>query len=138
MLNNDADAADLVQGLFVQLWQRGQSDLSLPYLYRALTRRCLNYIRDERNRARLLDREQSILHMSSRTMPDDYTLTVQGLFRLADQLAPEVFEVFVYRYFDEMGQEEIAAVAGVSRRTVQKRLKAAQRATVLLRGEEVP
>ena len=52
MLGNRADAQDLVQSLFLDLLQMGESP-DLPYLYRAITNRCLTYIRDTSNRTRL-------------------------------------------------------------------------------------
>ena len=57
VLRNPDDALDVVQGLFVDLLAAQAPDPSvydLPYLYRAVTNRCLSHLRDEKNRARLL------------------------------------------------------------------------------------
>src|SRR4051812_1900109 len=54
ILGSRSSAQDLVQELFVDLHAKGESP-DLPYLYRAITNRCLTYIRDEKNRVRLLE-----------------------------------------------------------------------------------
>jgi len=66
MLHNCEDAADVVQELFVDLLQRGQTEADLPYLYRAVTNRCLNVLRNADNRARLLAREEPMLSAAPR------------------------------------------------------------------------
>ena len=57
ILRSREDAVDVVHALFVDLIPRWSRDVDLPYLYRAVTNRCLNFVRDESNRARLLERE---------------------------------------------------------------------------------
>lgn len=136
MLQNEADAADLVQGLFVALWERGHTDYDLPFLYRALTNRCLNLLRDEKNRARLLEQQRPALRGQARVMPDDHVLTLQVLLQVSQRVPEEVFETLVYRYFDDMGQEEIAKLTAVSRKTVQNRLNRADAALRALQTEE--
>ena len=43
MLQDRDEAQDLVQGLFLDLMQRPDTPADLPYLYRAVTHRCLNH-----------------------------------------------------------------------------------------------
>lgn len=126
-----------MQGLFVHLWQQQdpQKELSLPFLYRALTNRGLNFIRDRGNQARLLERQQPALRGAARVMPDDHTLSLQALTILSNSVQTEVFETLVYRFFDEMGQQEIADPMQVSRKTVQDRLDRAQAALGQIREE---
>jgi RNA polymerase sigma-70 factor (ECF subfamily) len=50
LLGNEADAQDVVQGLFVEMLRRRDMDRDLPYLYRSVTNRCLNFLRDSGNR----------------------------------------------------------------------------------------
>jgi RNA polymerase sigma factor (sigma-70 family) len=122
LLRNEEDARDAVQNLFLDLLQREVTPLELPFLYRALTHRCLNLMRDERNRARLLARENTSLSGPSRIAPDARALGLDALCKLADRSEESVMETLVYRFCDEMGLEEIAEVMGVSRKTVQNRL----------------
>ena len=51
VLRNEDDALDVVQGLFTDLYERGQHEADLPYLYRALTNRCLTMLRNRNTRA---------------------------------------------------------------------------------------
>lgn len=132
LLRNEDDARDAVQSLFVELLTRNEPTDDLPYLYRALTHRCLNLLRDEKNRARLLERESATLSGPARIAPDVQALGLQMLCRLSDRVEESVLETLVYRYFDEMGLEEIAEVMHVSRKTVQNRIARASEALVEL------
>lgn len=135
LLRNEEDARDAVQTLFVELIARGEGKDELPYLYRALTHRCLNAIRDEKNRSRLLERESPALSAPSRIAPDAQALGLSALCKLSDLVEESVMETLVYRFYDEMGLEEIAVTMGVSRKTVQNRLQRASDALVQLERE---
>jgi RNA polymerase sigma-70 factor (ECF subfamily) len=126
LLRNEEDARDAVQSLFLELLQDTSKPGDLPYLYRVLTHHCLNLLRDERNRARLLERETPALRGVVRIAPDALALGVDALRRLAERVDEVVMETVVYRYIDEMGQEEIASLMAVSRKTVQNRLARAE------------
>jgi len=137
LLRNEEDARDAVQSLFLDLLQRPEPTLDLPFLYRALTHRCLNLLRDEKNRVRLLERESPALRGSSRIAPDAQVLGLDALCKLAVGVEESVMETLVYRYFDEMGLEEIAEVMSVSRKTVQNRLARAAEALAIQGKSEV-
>lgn len=134
MLRNPDDAIDLVQGLFVDLIARAERNVELPYLYRAVTNRCLNLIRDQRGRARLLEREQPSLAPVSRLGDQARVIGLDLLGKLGERLDGGQLEVLVCRYLDEMTQDEIAAHLGLSRKTVGKRLARAQAAIDELGG----
>lgn len=136
LLRNEDDALDAVQNLFLDLLQRPEPVLDLPFLYRALTHRCLNLLRDNKNRARLLERESPALRGTSRLSPDTQALGLDTLCKLASLVEEPVMETLVYRFFDEMGLEEIAAVMRVSRKTVQRRLVRATQALSELNDQE--
>ncbi len=136
LLRNEDDALDAVQSLFVDLLARSELPSDLPYLYRALTHRCLNLLRDERNRARLLEREMASLRGPVRIAPDARALDLDVLCKVAAVVDESVMETLVYRFVDEMGQEEIAGVMGVSRKTVQNRLARAEQAVRTLLSPE--
>src|SRR5580704_3543529 len=82
ILGNAEDARDLVQGLFVDLYQKGDVPSDLPYLYRAVTNRCLTVLRDETNRARLLERNDVALVPAARTACDDRIIGLDLLTKL--------------------------------------------------------
>ena len=118
-----ADASDVVQGLFVDLLQRGDVPLDLPYLYRAVTNRCLTLLRDESNRARLLAEDGGrALSPAPRTACDDRVIDQDLLRKLVRELDSAHCEVLAYRYLDDMTQDEIATLLGLSRKTIGHRL----------------
>ena len=122
LLGNREDALDVVQALFTDLFERGALDVELPYLYRALTNRCLTMLRNRNTRARLLERETRALQPVARTRSDECVLGQDLLLKLVDRLDESTLEVLVYRYWDELDQTEIASVMGVSRKTVVRRM----------------
>jgi RNA polymerase sigma factor (sigma-70 family) len=121
ILSNREDAGDVVQTLFAELVQRG-GRIELPLLYRAVTNRCLNMIRDRQNRERLLARQEPALRGMARLRCDDAVIGLDLLMKLSARLDARHMEVLALRYVDDMGMEEIAAVVGQSRKTVGKRL----------------
>jgi RNA polymerase sigma-70 factor, ECF subfamily len=135
ILRSRDDAQDLVHGLFVDLLQRGESAPDLPWLYRAITNRCLTFLRDETNRARLLDANDDALRGQKRTRCDERAIGLDLLLKLTASLDESALEVLFYRHFDDMTQEEIASMLGISRKTVQKRLDDVRSAVVRLGGE---
>ena len=121
ILRNRGDAIDVVHALFTDLIARGEPAVDLPYLYRAVTNRALNVVRDARGRARLLERQQAALAPAPRT-PAARVIGLDLLARLCDRLDADHRELLVARYVDDLTQDELAELFGVSRKTVGKRL----------------
>lgn len=135
LLRNEDDACDAVQGLFVDLWSKNETPHDLPYLYRALTHRCLNLLRDEKNRTRLLQREVDTLRGAVRLAPDTSALGLDTLLKLQRSIDEDTMESVIYRFVDELSLEEIADIMRVSRKTVYNRLARAQEALQRLSQE---
>ncbi len=135
MLRSREDAVDVVHALFVDLIPRWNSEMDLPYLYRAVTNRCLNVVRDRGNRARLLEREQTVAAPVGRVKLDDQIIGIGLIAALADRLDQSHMEVLVARFVDDMTQEEIADHLGLSRKTIGKRLDRIRDEVIALRGE---
>ena len=123
MLQDRDEAQDLVQCLFVDLLLRPEVPADLPYLYRAVTNRCLNHLRDRRNQGRLLEGRDQTLRGLSRSLLDDRLVDRQLLTHLADRLDAQAWEILVYHFIDDMTQDEIAVLIGTSRKTVVRRLQ---------------
>jgi RNA polymerase sigma-70 factor, ECF subfamily len=136
ILRSRDDATDVVHGLFVDLIQRRASPVDLPYLYRAVTNRCLNLVRDQANRARLLEREAQVVAPRARVRCDDHVIGTQLLARLCDRLDEAHLEVLVARFFDDCTQDEIAEQLGLSRKTVGKRLARIRDEVIALVGAD--
>jgi RNA polymerase sigma factor (sigma-70 family) len=120
LLGNEADAWEVVQDVFVSLYERpeqfrGDSKLS-TYLYSATTHACLNRIRLHRNRRNLLAERKAETPMSqSNTLdPEALSLLHDVLRRVPEELAL----VAAYYYVDDLSHDEIARLVGCSRRQV--------------------
>ena len=137
MLGNAADAEDVVQSVFTDLVQRGhEGGADLPYLYRAVTSRCLNLVRDQTNRRRLIDRQEPALRGLVRTRCDDQVIGQDLMLKLVERLDLPCAEVLVYRYFDDLTQDEIADLQDVSRKTVGIRLGRVREAVQAMVGDD--
>lgn len=137
MLRSREDAVDVVHALFADLLPSWTSDVDLPYLYRAVTNRCLNLVRDRGTRARLLEREATAAAPLGRVRLDDEVVGVGLLAALAERLDDGHLQVLVCRFLDDMTQDEIAGHLGISRKTVGKRLdRIRDTVTALRSGEE--
>ena len=135
MLRSREDAIDVVHALFADLIPRWSKDVDLPYLYRAVTNRCLNVLRDRGTRARLLEREAAAAAPIARVRLDDQIVGVGLIAALADRLDEGHMQVLVARFVDDMTQEEIAEHLGLSRKTIGKRLDRIREEVVALRTE---
>jgi RNA polymerase sigma-70 factor (ECF subfamily) len=122
ILRSREDAIDLVHALFVDLIPRWNTSVDLPYLYRAITNRCLNVIRDERTRVRLLEKQGTAVAPMARVALEDEVVGLRLMAALVERLDESHLEVLVCRFIDDMTQEEIAAHLSLSRKTIGKRL----------------
>ncbi len=135
VLRSREDAIDIVHALFVDLIPNWNRDVDLPYLYRAVTNRCLNLLRDRGTRARLLEREASAAAPVGRVRLDEEIVGIGLIAALAERLDEGHLEVLVARFIDDMTQDEIAAHLGLSRKTIGKRLDRIRDEVVALRAE---
>jgi RNA polymerase sigma-70 factor (ECF subfamily) len=135
ILRSRDDAVDIVHALFADLLPRWSKDVDLPYLYRAVTNRCLNAVRDRGTRARLLEREQVVAAPVGRVRLDDEIVGVGLIAALAERLDQGHLEVLVARFVDDMTQEEIAAHLRLSRKTIGKRLDRIRDEVIALRAD---
>jgi RNA polymerase sigma-70 factor (ECF subfamily) len=141
LLGDEEAAWDAVQEVFVRALQnarafRRQSSPS-TWLYRITTNYCFNVMRDAgRRREKLRDLVLAAPRAAEQTGPE-VGLTLRALLaRLPDELS----EIAVYYHVDRMSHGEIAALMGVSRRTIGNRLQEFQRRVqvALGRSAEVP
>jgi len=117
LLGNETEANEVLQDIFVSLLERpaqfaGRSQVS-TFLYSVTTHACLNRLRNQRNRARLLQ-EHGVLPAAQPAEPDQLARVRETLRQLPEPLA----EVAVYYFVDELDQQEIADVLGCSRQRV--------------------
>jgi RNA polymerase sigma-70 factor (ECF subfamily) len=123
ILGDDQAARDALQEVFVRALKAGAQfrDEASPttWLYRVTTNYCLNQVRDAARRAQLLAAQGPRVEGATGTF-DDRLVIARMLAAMPDELQ----EIAVYYYVDHMNQDEIAAIVGVSRRTIGNRLEA--------------
>lgn len=115
-------ARDLLQEVFVQVVEkkgrfRGEAS-PMTWIYRITTNLSLNRLRDGRRRDELL-RENEAPPEAVRPVAEA-RLTLAAILR---QVPEELRAIAVYHHVDRMSHAEIAAILGVSRRTVGNRLQ---------------
>lgn len=119
----DIEAAnDVAQEVFLDLFARpdqfqGRSKFT-TFLYAAVTNRCLQRLRDSKNRTRLLEAEGALTSEAHAGGAERVVLLRQILGRLP----PELAEVGVYFYVDSMTYDQIAETLSCSRRHVAELL----------------
>ena len=123
LLHDTQAAHDAVQDVFVRaLGARAEFEHAaspVAWLCKVTTNHCLNRLRD-------LERRRELL--AERPPPAEEAIPPSAEPRLdvSDLLArlpPELAEIAVYYYVDQLNQDEIAEILGVARRTVGHRLE---------------
>jgi RNA polymerase sigma-70 factor (ECF subfamily) len=123
LLGDEHAAGDAMHDIFLKAWRAGDSfrgDASpTTWLYRITTNHCLNILRDRKRRGALLGEQAAALEKEPGRGDEDRVAAAEILSRVPEALR----EIAVYYYVDQMNQDEIAALLGVSRRTVGYRLE---------------
>lgn len=120
VLGNDAEAHEVVHDVFVSLLERpeqykGMSQLT-TFMYSVVTHACLNRMRNQRNRLRLVHDNLPTLGSESDAAltPETRAVLRSVLGRMPEELATAA----VYHHLDGMTHEEIARVMECSPRHV--------------------
>ena len=120
------DAQDLAHEVFVRVIEHidGFRGASSPttWLYAITTRVCLNRLRDDKRRKRLLADNFDAVPGTNSSMIDPAGLAL--LNQLWKTLDEDLAQVGVYFHVDGMTHEDIATLMGCSPSTVRNRLKA--------------
>ncbi|HSA23863.1 MAG TPA: sigma-70 family RNA polymerase sigma factor [Myxococcota bacterium] len=129
LLRHPENARDATQEVFVRalrhapelMWDRG----CLPWLYRVATNLCLNRLRDRRPEdSEGLERLAAAGAGAGGAGPaaEDWLSARRAVLGLLGQLDDDAAQIAVHAWMDEMTQEEIAGVMGLSRKTIGKKL----------------
>lgn len=117
ILGSAAEAEEVVQELFESLAAAPHAlqhtESPAAWFYTTTTNRCINRLRDQNNRLRLI-RDRIEPPQVRASAVEDAVVLRELLSRLPEQLA----NVAVYYYADEMTHDEIAKLLGCSRRHV--------------------
>lgn len=127
ILRREEDAHDVTQAVFVQL-ARSLDGLHNPagiasWIYVTTTREALQLLR---RRTRRQDREHrwSQLEPASAPGPEGRAAAAEQIQRLVASTPDETLEAALLYFVDQLPQDEIARLLGVSRRTVIRRINA--------------
>jgi RNA polymerase sigma-70 factor (ECF subfamily) len=120
VLGNESDAHEVVHDVFVSLLERpeqykGLSQLT-TFMYSVVTHACLNRVRNQRNRLRLVRQTLPVLgHEADRALTPETTSVLRSVL---GQMPEELAAAAVYYHLDGMTHEEIARVMECSPRHV--------------------
>lgn len=138
-IKSNAQAEDLVQECFVQLWQKRNSIVPSQsiesFLFVMLKHRCLNFLRDDPT----MILKDDITSLKTRDLQQLFEIDFTGTENktveeeLLDALMEEIEKlpekrklVFIKSKFEGMKNKEIAAQLGISIKTVEKHLHQAK------------
>ncbi|HEY9259314.1 RNA polymerase sigma-70 factor [Chitinophaga sp.] len=135
LIFDSAAAEDIVEDVFVRLWQKhtvfDDLDEVKKFLYVAVRNACLNFKRDkERERKKF----EIFTSMSAEDIGIDeiiYAELMADVRKAIDGLPPKMREVFILGYINQLSNYEIAAQLGLSYQTVRNQKT---KALTIIRG----
>jgi RNA polymerase sigma factor (sigma-70 family) len=119
ILGNEQEAFDVLQDVFVSLLKKpdqfsGRSSI-MTFLYASTTHLCLNRIRNQTNRRRLIEEKVRPITPECKSPCMEERTRVRSILAAVPE---ELAQVAIYYYFDELNQSEIAEILGCTRRNV--------------------
>lgn len=118
LLGDEQAAKDACHDVFLRLFRslpEFESASPVTWLYKVTTNHCLNLIRDEARHRKQLE---------AHTAKGLATAATSSLPDLLRGFPDELQAIAIYYFVDEMSQDEIARMLGLSQRTVSNRLAA--------------
>jgi RNA polymerase sigma-70 factor (ECF subfamily) len=125
-VKDSAVAEEIVQDVFLKLWEDPGHILNAvslkAYLYRSVINHSINYINRQKNIAQHhLRMADEISHAYIETMIEDHALK-ELLYREIEQLPEQCRKVFKMSRFQDMKYREIAAALGIAEKTVENHI----------------
>lgn len=123
---DDDDCEDVVQDLFVNVWNKGKDKLPeeefAAYLNMSVRNNCLTFLRRQRyfDTVSVDDKPTALADVSTEEdKTADYRQMLDGLL---EQLPPKCREVFMMSKLLKMRYKDIAAELGISEKTVENHM----------------
>ncbi len=131
-LGVQADAHEVVQEVFISVWEKGDElnwKIGLKsYLYRSVKNRCFNLNRDRKISFDIENQKEQI--QSSGTSPDQGLLNEDLNARIKwaiGSLPPRCRQVFLLKRREGFSQKEIAELMDISEKTVENQMSKAMK-----------
>jgi RNA polymerase sigma-70 factor, ECF subfamily len=131
VVKNADTAKDVVQQVFIKLWQK-QQDLNIrgpveAYIYRMVINTSLNHIEKEKKYVRLEYQSVQSFELPNETKDNSDTIAEREIKvrKAIAELPPQCQTVFSLSRFENLSNKEIAGHLGISVKTVEKHITAA-------------
>ena len=139
IIRDDVVSEDVVQQLFIQLWENGKlevADNPERYLLRATKFKCIDYLRSKKNRSISLPEELPDLIQTE--TPELAEEDIEPLLHYyASKLPPKTREVFLLSRKSGLTYKEIAEEIDISVKTVENQMgRALRKMRELLKEQE--
>jgi RNA polymerase sigma-70 factor, ECF subfamily len=125
-INDYKQAEDIVQDVFVKVWQNFDKVIKVAdlkgYLYKAVKNSSLNYINHIKVRQQFIA-ESEVLYSTSEKSPEEYKTDEETSDRIqwaVDKLPDHWREAFVLSKYNQLKYHEIASEMNISQKTVEK------------------
>lgn len=128
VVRDEDEAQDIVQDIFVSLWQRRREELCInslsSYLHGAVRYKGLRYVRSNLTKHNYLSSLQNFFETGSDMLNEQ--LDVKELNLLIHdqigQLPPKMKEIFILSRIEQLSHKEIAERLNISDKTVKKQI----------------
>ena len=131
MLGDEEQAKDAVQETMIRIWQKmnriKSPDSYKMWIYKIVLNECYDRLRKRKRKLEIRADEQMWAMISNHTSSDqvseiDYREAARIIDLLTNKLSPAQKTVFVLGDLEEMSNEEISSVTGMSKKNVKANL----------------
>lgn len=129
ILDDKDDAKDIVQKVFIDLWNRRKENLILnlkPFLLNAVKYQVFNYLRNGKLTLKHIDRFEDILFYNHIDEEIDSKEISGGLSKAIEELPERCRIVFKLSRIENLSNREISEKMGISIKTVENQITKAQ------------
>ncbi len=119
-LRDQMEAENIVQVVFINIWERRRTlkiESFKSYLKVAVRNRCMNYLNRQKHHLSIDERWPLPDEDPSEELPDQELL--EEINRAIDRMPPQRQKIFKMGRFDGLKYREIAALLGISPKTVE-------------------
>lgn len=124
ILNNPNDAEEVVNDVFIQLWENETSFLKATnqrsFLYKMVKNRSLNQIRKSKIEWNEIDTERTDYYLP--TFEIEREQTEKRIEFIISKLPTKCRQIFLMSRFDDLSHKEIAELMDVSPKTVENQI----------------